>query len=282
MHRPATTATQDVAWYKIPPTDRRGVGVIVLAYVCMTAVLSAIGFAVVHLWEPSRFGEWDADVNRWFERNRTDTWTDLSTIGSAFSDTLNKVILCALIAPVMLWAWRRWHDWVMIAGGLLLEVTTFVTTATIVGRDRPPVERIDSAPTNSFPSGHIAASVVFYFGLYLLARRHTTNRTIRGLALLVGIAVPACMVFSRLYRGMHYPTDALAGILLGLGTLAVMSWAIDRTIDRTAHAQVDPPRPHHRWGDVADEAPAPLAAPVVPPAPAASDAGDDTPHPVTA
>ena len=264
MHRTtARTAPDGTPWYKVPPTDRRGLLGIIGAYLGMTAVLTLIGFAIVEWWEPSRFGEREADVNRWFEDRRTDTWTTLSTIGSGFSDTLNKVILCAVIAPVFLWAWRRWHDWVLIAGGLLLEVSAFATTATLVGRDRPPVERIDSAPTNSFPSGHIAASVVFYAGLYVLARRHTSNRAVRGVALAIGIGVPAMMIWSRMYRGMHYPTDAIGGVLLGIGTLVVMNWAISRTIDRTAHAAMDP-HPGDAHDELALGAPADVTADRVP------------------
>jgi undecaprenyl-diphosphatase len=242
MSAPTTNPAAGQRWWTIPPTDRRGLALIAATYVGMTAALTLVGLAIVHWWEPSRLGQAEADVNRWFEERRTDTWTTLSEWGSFLSDTLTKVVVCAVLLPVFLWMWRRWHDWTFLAGGLVLEVCIFVSAATLVGRDRPPVEQLDSAPTNSFPSGHIAASVVFYGGLYLLARRHTRNRVVLVAALVVAIGVPCIMVLSRLYRGMHYPTDAAGGIALGLVTLAVMTAAIDRTIDRTAHAALDPDR----------------------------------------
>ena len=55
---------------------------------------------------------------------------------------------------------RRWR--------LMFEVAVFGTTSKLIARDRPPVEQLDGAPTNSWPSGHIAAAVVFYVGLAII------------------------------------------------------------------------------------------------------------------
>ena len=69
-----------------------------------------------------------------------------------------------MLLPLMLWMYRRWHDWAFLTIALLFEVSVFGISSKIVGRDRPPVEQLDGAPTASWPSGHIAASVVFYVG----------------------------------------------------------------------------------------------------------------------
>jgi membrane-associated phospholipid phosphatase len=223
---------QPTPWWQVAPLDRRGVGLIVAAYVVMTTLLTAAGFAIVNWWEDAAAGEWDGDVNQWFEDGRTDTWTTLSRWGSGLSDTLTKIVLCALLLPVFLRLFRRWHDWTLIVAGLLLEVTTFVTSATLVGRDRPPVEQLDSAPTNSFPSGHIAAAVVFYAGLAVVVSWHTRNRVVRAVFVVIAVVAPTIVIVSRLYRGMHYPTDALAGVALGVASLLVVRAAVLRTISR--------------------------------------------------
>jgi membrane-associated phospholipid phosphatase len=223
----------DREWWRQPPLDRRGWLTVLLAYASMTAVLTLIGLLVVNVWEGSAFGREDADVNRWLEDARTPDRDRLSDIGSMFSDTLTMVVLAAIALPVFLWSFRRWHDWTFLVGALVLEVTTFVTTATLVGRERPPVEQLDSAPTNSFPSGHIAAAVVFYVGLAIIVCWHTRNRLVRLPFLVLAVVAPAAVIASRLYRGMHYPTDAVAGILLGVGALVWMSIALRRSGTRT-------------------------------------------------
>ena len=216
-------------WWKVTPLDRRGWLVMAGAYVAMTACLTIIGLALVEWSDPSWAGDVDARPNRWLERQRTEKWTELAEFGSLWSDTLTKILLCLTLLPVCLWLFRRWHDWAFLVAGLLLEVSTFATVAAIVGRERPPVEQLDGAPTDSFPSGHIAASVVFYGGLAIVIFWHTGRRGARAVAAAIAVVVPAGVIASRLYLGMHYPSDALAGVLLGVTTLVVVRKAVART-----------------------------------------------------
>ena len=61
--------------WKTSPIDRGGAGLMVATFVVMTAILTAVGFAVVEFWEGSSAGEADADLNRWLEDRRTPAWT---------------------------------------------------------------------------------------------------------------------------------------------------------------------------------------------------------------
>ncbi len=223
---------EEPPWWREPPLDRRG-GLIALAgYVSLTAALTIAGLLLVFAWEDSALGGLDADVNEWLADRRTPTWTTLSDYGSMLSDTLTMVGAAAVLLPVFLWAFRRWHDWVFLVGALLLEVATFLTTSTLVGRDRPPVEQLDGAPTASFPSGHIAAAVAFYGGLAVVVSWHTSDRSARAPFLALAVVAPAVVVASRLYRGMHYPTDAVGGVALGAAVLVITWFAIERSSRR--------------------------------------------------
>ena len=78
----------------------------------------------------------------------------------------------------------------------------------IVGRDRPPVEKLDPpAPSGSFPSGHTAAAVAFYAGVFVVVCWHTRNRLVRAVFAVVAVAAPITVGVSRAYRGMHHPID---------------------------------------------------------------------------
>ncbi|NND73639.1 MAG: phosphatase PAP2 family protein [Ilumatobacter sp.] len=215
-------------WWTESPIDRRGALAIVAGYVALTVVLTVVGVLVVSAWEGSWFGRRDADISVFFADRRTPTWTTLSDVASMPSDTVTMVGASVVLLPVFLWSFRRWHDWVFLVGALIIEVTTFLTTSTLVGRERPPVEQLDGAPTDSFPSGHVAAAVVFYVGLAVVVSWHTRNRWIRLPFIALAVVAPLMVMASRLYRGMHYVTDELGGLTLGLAALAVMWFAIDR------------------------------------------------------
>ncbi|HUF99567.1 MAG TPA: phosphatase PAP2 family protein, partial [Ilumatobacter sp.] len=159
---------------------------------------------LVNWWESSPLGTSEADVNRWFEDRRTDSRTHLAELGSALSNTETKIGLALVLLPLMLWMFRRWHEWTLVVGGLIFEVAVFGTTAKIIGRDRPPVEQLDGAPTNSWPSGHIAAAVVFYFGLAIVISWNPRFRWSGPVAFVLATSTASVVIVSRLYQGMHY------------------------------------------------------------------------------
>ena len=129
----------------------------------------------------------------------------------------------------------RWLESMFLAVSLLGEVTIFLSTTLLVERHRPAVARLDGAPpTSSFPSGHTAASVALYGGLALIAWHAARSSWLRLAATLLAVLMPVGVGLSRLYRGMHNPTDVLAGALLGCCWLAVTSALVLRGDRRPA------------------------------------------------
>lgn len=206
---------------KVWPYTWASAGKFVVAFLVMTAVWTAAGFAVVEWFEPTTAGRVEADFNLWLEEERTDTWNTVARIASVPSDTFVKIGLMAGLAVVFPLVLRRWHDWAFLLGALVLEVSVYGLSSFLVGRPRPPVERLSHAPTESFPSGHMAAAVTFYVGLVMVVRWHTDNRRVRAAAWVVGALIPLAMAASRLYLGMHYISDIVAGAILGVVSLVV-------------------------------------------------------------
>jgi len=78
--------------------------------------------------------------------------------------------------------------------------------------------------THSFPSGHVAATFVLWFGIAVLLGSGRWRLPWRLLAWALAAVPVLTVAFSRVYRGMHFTTDVLAGLALGaaaLGTAAV-------------------------------------------------------------
>ena len=209
----------DREWW---PLDRRDAVIMLATFIGLTACFTVIGWAIVRWWDPSSFGNADMDVNRWLSDARTASRNDLAHFGSMLSGTETMVVMATLLLPVSWLLFRRLHEWALVAFGLLLEVTIFVASSTLVGRDRPPVEQLEGAPTSSWPSGHIAAAVVFYGGIALIVIWHVRRSGPRGVAVGMLMTVPVVVIASRLYLGMHHPSDAAGGIVLGVLCLVIM------------------------------------------------------------
>ena len=203
------------------PYTWHSLGWFALAFVVMTTAFTIVGKAVTTWWEPSAIGQAEAEVNFWLEDNRTETLNKVAEILSIPSNTFVKIGLIAAMIIVLPLVFRRWHDWAFLVGALLLEVSVYGASSSLVGRARPDVERLTTAPTQSFPSGHMAASITFYVGLVIVVHWNTTNVLWRRLAIVVGVLIPVGMFVSRLYLGMHYLSDMVAGMVLGALALVV-------------------------------------------------------------
>jgi undecaprenyl-diphosphatase len=235
-------ATVDVAsrsetrrdgWVRAWPLRKPALVHLVVGGLLLLVVSTGLGLLYMALLDDGPVGDADRRWTEWLEDRRTSTWNTWTDYGSMLSDTLVKVILVAAIGGAMVLIWRRWHDGVFLAVAVSLEATIFVISSFIVDRDRPPVEQLDPpAPSGSLPSGHTAAAVAFYAGLFMVVCWHTRNRIVRAIFAVVAVAAPLIVGLSRTWRGMHHPLDVIAGILLGLAALYVVRGALVKGVDQ--------------------------------------------------
>jgi membrane-associated phospholipid phosphatase len=195
---------------------------LVPAAVLLWAALAGVGYVLTHALKDTSFTDWDGSVNRWFARHRTGTWNTATHYMTFCAETLTVIAIGLVFFVGLRVMLGRWRESLFLAVALVGEVTIFVCTTFVIDRDRPAVPHLDTAPpTSSFPSGHTAASVALYVGLAIIAWAASDRRWLRILATVAAIAIPVLVALSRLYRGMHFPTDVMAGALLGLVWLFV-------------------------------------------------------------
>ena len=219
------------------PRPLRALLVLVLGYGGMVLVLVAVGEIIVH-WGPlGGLRRWDEDVCRWLADRRFDLADGVTGFMSRAADTFG-VILCAVVVEVALAIQRRWWALLVVPIGLGLELATFLTVNTIVDRPRPAVPRLGSEPsTSSFPSGHTAATVVLW-GTVVILFGTSWPRRARTVAWVVVIVFAIGVGTSRVYRGMHHPTDVLLGAVMGAIAVAVTVVALGQTVERGERREV--------------------------------------------
>jgi membrane-associated phospholipid phosphatase len=126
------------------------------------------------------------------------------------------IAVTAAVALLLRWLVGRWHESLVLVTVMVGEIVLFLAAAETIHQNRPPVQHLDKAPpTSSYPSGHTAAAVALYCGiavlLLLLYGRHPLARIVACVLFLV----PVFVAVARLYMGEHYPSDVIAGALLG-------------------------------------------------------------------
>lgn len=112
-------------------------------------------------------------------------------------------------------------------------VVTNLTIKPLITRPRPWVVMEDfvclvtSSDPNSFPSGHTTAAFAFGVALFLTVKPKWAKAA--------ALAAAALMGLSRLYVGVHFPTDVLTGAVIGTCCGILASWVVRRVSERFSH-----------------------------------------------
>ncbi len=154
---------------------------------------------------------------------------DITSLGSA---TVLGLTVFAVAGFLLLQGlWRR-ALFVIVAsfGGWFLNGAL----KQLFQRPRPDVvPHLRDVMSMSFPSGHALQSAVVYLTLGALSMHIAERRLTRFYCMTIAMLATALVGLSRLYLGVHYPTDVLAGWLIGL-SWALLCWLVERSLERQA------------------------------------------------
>lgn len=159
---------------------------------------------------------------------------DLTALGGVAVLTLTTVFVAGYLLIV-----RKYHAmWLVLAatlGGLLISTLL----KHLIDRARPDlVPHLSHVYTSSFPSGHSMLSAVVYLTLGALLTRLASERRVKLYFLAAALLLTFLVGVSRVYMGVHYPTDVLAGWTAGL-VWALLCWLVARYLQRRGAVERD-------------------------------------------
>jgi membrane-associated phospholipid phosphatase len=150
----------------------------------------------------------------------------LTTVAHGLSLLGRSWVLIPLAALIGLAFWRSLgiRSWVPLLAVVGADALQNAVKA-LVDRPRPSVTHLEHVTSSSFPSGHATQSTAFLVALVALVWRARSGRLREATTVLAGVLVCAIGA-SRVYLGVHYPTDVAAGIILGAAWAAgVIRWS---------------------------------------------------------
>jgi undecaprenyl-diphosphatase len=144
---------------------------------------------------------------------------DFTALGSTGVLALMVLAVAGFLAMT-----RKGHAALAVLVAVVSGVALSQTTKWAYARPRPElVPHGAEVFTASFPSGHAMMSAVVYLTLGALLARTQSNPAVKAYILAVAVALTVLVGASRVYLGVHWPTDVLAGWALG-GVWALACW----------------------------------------------------------
>lgn len=211
------------------PVHRRQSAQLLGGWLALTVAWIGLGSLLTGPLADSWIVHSDHRLTGWMVAHRTPTWNHLTVWGSYLAETVTKVTVTAALGLVFVMAWKRWYEAVVLVVSLAIEASAFIVVTWVVGRDRPDVARLDASPVgSSFPSGHTAAAAA-YVAIAVVVFWHTRNRWARLAAVMVTAVIPVVVAAARIYRGMHFLSDTVAGVVLGGGAVLLTVVVLGRS-----------------------------------------------------
>jgi undecaprenyl-diphosphatase len=155
---------------------------------------------------------------------------DFTALGSVTILTLFMALVCGLCLSL-----RHWREalFLLVAGGGGLFLTDLLKD--VFQRDRPPAMlHATAAVGTSFPSGHATLSTTVFLTFGALIAHFSKRRRVRIYALSAAVILALGVGCTRVYLGVHWPTDVLAGWCVG-SAWALIWWAVAIAWERLTH-----------------------------------------------
>ncbi|MCU5745526.1 phosphatase PAP2 family protein [Staphylococcus sp. SQ8-PEA] len=177
-------------------------------------VLLIIFFIIFALYHGSTFGKWlDTNVYELLHSLYSAIVTTLFRVITSVGEVWSMAVLSCLLIGILVY--KRYHaEALFFILAMALSTILNPLLKNIFDRERPDILRLVDVSGYSFPSGHAMGSMVF-FGCLI----YIVNRIFKGLTNKVMSTICACLIVlicaSRIYLGVHFPTDILAGLCGG-------------------------------------------------------------------
>jgi undecaprenyl-diphosphatase len=168
----------------------------------------------------------DERVLQWFAARRSplldEIMFDFTTLGDGV-----VLIMIALVASVFLWLTRHhWSVYILMVGMIGGKILNTVLK-TAFDRTRPSVvEWFYEVTSPSFPSGHAMGAFITYGTVAYLVGRLSPTPLLRHVTWFFATIMILGVGISRMYLGVHYPSDVIAGFLAGLAWLAFVASSV--------------------------------------------------------
>lgn len=189
----------------------------------VTILAAAIIFAValtsfVQLTDElaeNELGDVDQSVTEYVVSFRSETLTRYLTFVTHLGDRYTYIIITLLLAAYFFIRHRSWKFILQTTLVLILATLSNIALKDAINRARPSHEHLVSVSTLSYPSGHSMSAMAFYGFLIYLCLRYNTSRPLKYvIVIFLGLLIVS-IGLSRIYLGVHFPTDVAGGFVGG-------------------------------------------------------------------
>jgi undecaprenyl-diphosphatase len=182
------------------------------------SLLCALGFGCVAFWVGGpRIKSFDQSIISFIQG-----------IGTGLP--IVAITICVLLFLYFVLGHRK--ELIFVVGVVVTSTLLNVILKLLFHRERPTIHRLFDATGYSFPSGHAMAAFSLYATLIFLLWKHIPTGWGRVMVVIAGSIMIAAIGLSRIYLGVHYPSDVIGGYLASSSVVFASIWFYQRYMER--------------------------------------------------
>ncbi|MBU5346461.1 phosphatase PAP2 family protein [Paenibacillus lautus] len=207
-------------------------------WIFLISIISLIGFVTLAaLVKRQSLATFDlailTTVQAWEQPLITDIAIGLSFIGSIGP----VIVLCLIVIAVLYWVLGHRMEILLLIVVVFGSSILNLLLKWVFQRARPDIHRLIEITGYSYPSGHSMVAFSFYSVLAYLLWRHIDSRAGRGILISISVTMILGIGLSRVYLGVHYPSDIVGGYLAACAWLAFLVRSYEKRMGKRANPE---------------------------------------------
>ena len=186
--------------------------------IIMPLVLGAIIITLAILEYKDLFYSFDQNITRFIVDNRGSKGNAIYYLSRILTEFGNYFVYIALFLALGFYFKWDYRVWYLLSIGIITILLNYGIKL-IVSRDRPAaVYRWMKETSASFPSSHSAVSMALYLSLCIISKYTIDNKIVKRIIMILSIILIIIIPITRIVLAVHYLTDVIGGMLVGLFT----------------------------------------------------------------
>jgi undecaprenyl-diphosphatase len=178
------------------------------------------------VWEQQRF-LFDSSIAQFIVSFRTNTLTEIMIVISMIGST--GIVVASLLILAYLFVTKHRKEAVIYSAIVIMGAGINAVIKLIIQRPRPGELALVTLKDFSFPSGHSMDSFVFFLTIAYFTFHFTRSKAVTTFVSIISVSLIFLIGVSRVYLGVHYPSDVLGGYLAGFIWFTTII-IVDRTL----------------------------------------------------
>ena len=159
--------------------------------------------------------KYDSRITAYVTSFRTPWLTEAFEFVTNIGDLYGYLIMVGIVTALLYWHFKNWRFAIETGIVLIFASLSNVALKRVINRARPDAEHLVSVETLSYPSGHAMSAMAFYGFLIYVVYNVKVKKWVKGVLIFFLVFLILSIGISRIYLGVHYPSDIAGGFIAG-------------------------------------------------------------------